>query len=216
MVTKRTGAIVSILFATLLMGGGKDAGPVTVPFVPIPQPVDPSPWYIGLGAVYGNYLRETPICRYEDQTSGVMVRGGYEYNEHFGIEARAMRTYWGEGSNGGERLQHLGLFAKPTLYLDDRYRLYGLVGYGQTKTITGGNGNLPTYDEQGFSWGVGIDIDFSDSDGDKEENGVYPRPFDGHAEQERHWGVFVDYQRLILDGDLPIMEVITAGIRYDF
>ncbi len=205
------------LMSDLLMAGGKDAGPVTIPYVPIPEPADPSPWYAGVGLVYGSYLRETAVCRYEDQTSGIMARVGYEYNEYLGFEARAIKTLWGEGSNGGEKLEHLGIFAKPTLYMGDRFRLYGLVGYGQTKTINeGGNGNLPEYDETGFSWGAGIDFDLSGRDGDKEENKAYSREFDGHAEQEKGWGLFIDYQRLIVDSNLPDMKAITVGIRYDF
>ena len=211
-------ATVAIMVSAAYAGGGKNMVPAVTPIAAI-ETINPSPWYLGAGLVWGSFVYdECPNaveCNYEDITYGLMIRGGYEFNEYFGIEARGIRTFWDEGENGGERLQHVGLFAKPMYPVSEHVNVYALAGYGWTKTITGGNGNLPTIDESGFSWGVGLEYDLSDREADREE-GEYDRPFDGYADQERGWGLFIDYQRLLVDSNMPDMDVVSVGVTYDF
>jgi len=206
--------LAAVLFSFLNAGGGKDLSPVLVPVVPI-ETIDPSPWYIGAGLVIGKYNYCVDECEYEDVTYGFMVRGGYEWNQYIGVEARALRTFWGEDPLGGEKLQHVGIFAKPSYPLGEDANVYGLLGYGWTKTITDSQ-YLPKIDEKGFSWGIGLEYDLSDKDDDYIENGNYDREFDGQADQEKGWGLFVDYQRLLVKSGMPDMDVVSVGVTYDF
>jgi len=192
-----------------------------------------NPLYIGVGIIpYGVYQSHCPIgCPYEDITYGAMVRAGYEINEYFGFEARAMRTFWGKGKNGGERFEHYGIYAKPMYPVSERFNVYGLVGYGWTSSInSGGNGNLPEVGSWGFSWGAGIEFDLSDKKSDFDDKVGYDREFDGYADQEKGWGLFIDYQSLmhkqhfihtgvsgqLIKGEADIFHVISMGITYDF
>jgi len=156
----------------------------------------PTPVYIGLGLVWGKYsgCDASPGCKYEDVTYGAMVRAGYEWNQYIGLEARALATFWGDDPLGGEKLRHFGLFAKP---------MYPI-------------GNLPTVDESGFSAGIGLEYDLSSKEDDREKETIYDRGFDGQADQENGWGLFVDYQRLLIKSDVPDMDVVSAGVTYDF
>lgn len=205
-------------FSTTLYAGGKGAAPVESAVEPIPVAIEPSPVYIGAGLIWGiyNWCRTTPECEYEDATYGAMLRGGYEWNQYFGIEARVLGTFWKADPLGGQKLRHYGLFAKPMYPIGEDFNLYGLLGYGWTQTKTGGNGNLDEVDDHGFSAGIGLEYDLSDRDDDREENVLYEREFDGQADQERGWGLFVDYQRLLIKSDTPDMDVVSGGVTYDF
>jgi len=201
-------------------GGGKVLVPSDSAIMPIIQE-DPNPWYIGLGFGFTDYDTK---C-YEDYTYGPLVRIGYDFNPYVGLEFRAIRTFWDKGKNGGERAQHYGLSFKPMYPVTDTLTLYGLLGYGWNGTInTGGNGNLPEIEGNSFTWGVGIEYDLSNND--KQENMIYDRVFDGYADQERGWGLFIDYQSFwhnhhitnpklhksaVLD-----LDALFIGITYDF
>ena len=216
------GAVTALILAAGLHAG-KNVAPATAPVAAVE---DYSAWYVGAGLVYGTYKSHCPEgCPYEDDTWGPMVRVGYDFNQYFGIEGRAMRSVWGKGANGGERFEHYGIFAKPMLPFADRFNLYGLLGYGYTSTInTGGNGNLPEIDDWGFSWGIGLEVDLSDRKGDFIKQASYDRAFDGYADQEKGWGLFIDYQQLWNDHDfthfgrkgIADLGVISVGITYDF
>lgn len=206
----------AVLLSSLYAGGGKNLSPAAAVIAPIATE-DPNPWYIGVGLIAGKYYDDCDTsCVYEDVTYGLMVRGGYEWNQYIGVEARAMGTFWGADPLGGEKLQHVGIFAKPAYPLGEDFDVYGLLGYGWTKTTTGGNGNLATIDDHGFSYGIGLEFDLSDKDDDFEEDTYYEREFDGQADQEKGWGLFVDYQRLLVKSGIPDMDVISVGITYDF
>lgn len=196
-------------------GGG--VVPVVIPVEPVPPAQELSPVYIGVGLIWGQYangcLKE---CKYEDVTYGAMVRAGYDFNQYFGIEARLLATFWEADELGGQELQHIGIFAKPMYPMGEDFNMYGLLGYGWTETTTGGNGNLPTVDDSGFSAGLGLEYDLSDQEDDREEDTIYDRGFDGQSDQELGWGLFVDYQRLLIKSDVPDMDVISAGVTYDF
>jgi len=212
-------AIAAGLSVSINAGGGKNMAPVAVPVVPI-ETIDPLPWYLGAGLVWAKLSLDdcgaAPGCSYEDATYGAMVRGGYDYNEYIGIEARYIRTFLDEGPYGGAPLAHAGLFLKPQYPVSERVNLYGLLGYGYTENL--GNGaRLDYFDSDwGFSAGAGIEYDLSDRDGDKIENGNYDRTFDGYADQGKGWSLFLDYQRLLIKSDIPDLDAVSFGVRYDF
>lgn len=204
-------------FTTSMYAGGKGVVKATTAVAPI-ETVDPSPWYLGAGIVWAKLqnCEITPTCTYEDVTYGAMVRGGYEYNQYVGVEARYIHTFLDEGPYGGAPLAHAGIFLKPQYPVSERVNLYGLLGYGYTKNL--GNGaRLDYFDSDwGFSAGLGMEYDLSDRDYDRIKNGSYDRPFDGYADQGRGWSLFLDYQRLLIKSDVPDMDAISLGLRYDF
>jgi opacity protein-like surface antigen len=220
---KRQSILFALAFTTsVLFAGGKGVAVVETPVEPLPVALaTPSPIYLGLGLVGGQYSGSTCNgCQYEDITYGAMLRAGVDFNQYFGIEARALGTFLQADELGGQKLSHVGLFAKPMVPLGDEANIYGLIGYGYTQTSFENRtralaGGLAEYDNSGLSGGVGIELDFSNKEADREE-GMYPDGFDGHGDQERGWGAFLDYQRLLIDSDAPDMDVVSAGVTYDF
>ena len=210
-------SLVAVSLTTALYAGGKNVSAAGVPVIPI-EMVTPSPWYLGAGLVWAKLdgCNLQPGCTYEDVTYGAMVRGGYDYNEYIGVEARYIRTFWAEGPYGGTPLAHAGLFLKPQYPVSERVNLYGLLGYGYTENL--GNGARLNYFDNDWGWsaGAGIEYDLSDREGDKIENGDYDRAFDGYADQGKGWSLFLDYQRLLIDSDVPDMDAVSLGLRYDF
>jgi len=211
--------VVSALFIVSSAYAGKNFVPAETPPIPVPQPQTISPLYVGLGLVGANFVKDCEVvrdCGYEDTTYGLMARAGYDFNQYFGIEARYLRTFWDKGPYGGVPLEHYGLFLKPQYPLGDRVNIYGLLGYGHTKNR--GNGARLNYfnSDSGFSAGIGLEIDFSSSSEDRVKNAKYDREFDGHADQNKNWSLFVDYQRLLIKGGVPDMDVVSLGVRYDF
>ena len=203
--------------STTLYAGGKGVAPAVVPVVPI-ETIDPSPWYLGAGIVWAKLsgCDLQPNCTYEDVTYGAMVRGGYDYNQYVGVEARYINTFLDEGPYGGTPLAHIGLYLKPQYPVSESINVYALLGYGYTENL--GNGaRLDYFDsDSGFSAGLGLEYDLSDREGDREENANYDRTFDGYADQGRGWSFFLDYQRLLIKSDVPDMDAISLGLRYDF
>jgi OOP family OmpA-OmpF porin len=205
-----------ILSISILRAGG-GVSPATAVVEPIPA-AELTPVYLGIGLIYGKY-NGCPFagCGYQDVTYGAMVRAGYEWNQYFGVEARLLGTFLGADPLGGEKLQHIGLFAKPMYPLSEDSNVYGLLGYGWTKTRTQMKGSfLPTLNKSGVSAGLGLEYDLSNKEDDRDKNVYYDREFDGQADQEKGWGLFVDYQRLLLTSATPSLDVLSAGLTYDF
>ena len=210
-------SFVMTTLSTTVFSGGKEVILATTPVAPI-ETIDPSPWYLGAGVVWAKLsgCNIQPGCEYEDATYGAMLRGGYEYNQYFGIEARYIYTFLDEGPFGGTPLTHAGIFLKPEYPVSERVNLYGLLGYGYTKNL--GNGARLNYfdSDWGFSAGAGIEYDLSDREGDKIENGNYDRAFDGYADQGKGWSLFLDYQRMLIKSNVPDLDAVSVGFRYDF
>jgi OOP family OmpA-OmpF porin len=221
------------VIATLLILGsvvsqaGKNVLPASTPVVPVSK--DYSAWYVGGGILWArDDLRHmSTSCEIKDENSGAMVRAGYDFNEYFGVEARALGTFWGYDTfNGGAGFKHIGLYVKPQLPFANRFNVYGLLGYGWTKVDNdGGNQYAPDHSAWGFSWGIGMEMDLSDSKGDYIENAAYDRPFDGYADQDKGWGVFVDFQQFWKDKKFPhrssgrckgTIEAVSVGLTYHF
>jgi len=198
----------------LCISGSLYAGGNIAPVIPVePMPVKHTaiPIYLGTGVIAGKYHASNN----EDVTYGTMARAGYEWNQYFGFEARYIETFWSEDGNSGQKLEHYGLFLKPMLPFSENYNLYALLGYGWTQTNTRGF-FTKSIDDNGFSAGLGLEYDLSDKRDDYDSNIYYPEGFDGQADQEMGWGLFVDYQRLLIKSDVPDLDVVSAGVTYDF
>ena len=202
------------LLSASIYAGGKRVTPVEAEVLPIPE--DISPWYLGLGLVAAKFHSCGDNCDYEDVTYGAMLRGGYDFNQYFGVEARGIKTFLDEGPFGGVPLQHIGIYTKPQYPLSEQVNIYGLLGYGYTENL-GNGGRLNYFDnDHGFSAGLGLEYDLSDKDGDLEDKANYDRTFDGYADQGIGWTLFADYQRLLIKSGVPDMDVLSFGLRYDF
>jgi len=177
---------------------------------------DISPLYLGGSLIGAKFDACKTGCNYEDATYGAMLRGGYDFNQYFGLEARALVTFLGKGDFGGAPLGHLGLYAKPQYPINERFNIYGLLGYGYTKNL--GNGKRLTYfdHDSGVSGGIGLEYDLSDKEGDFVKSIDYNRTFDGYGNQGKGWSLFVDYQRLLIKSDIPAMYAVSFGAKYDF
>jgi len=182
--------------------------PTTPPAAPIvpPQPkIAPNGFYAGLGITGVNYESNCK-CKNVDKKDvnyGGTVRVGYDFNEYIGVEARGTKT------KGDADVEHAGVFIKPMIPVTNSANVYGLVGVAKTKV----KGNLPKVDSDGLAMGAGIEIDLSS---DTPKDGRYSRPFDGKGDQEEGVGLFVDYERMIVKDNAPDLDVVTAGVTYDF
>lgn len=221
---KKTVSIVA--FSTLLVTGSLYAGgniaPAPVPVV-VPLPVveaDPNPYYVGVGVIWAGLSRDCygentcPDVRLKDSTWGGIIRAGWEHNQYFGIEVRALKATL--ESNWGETT-HYGIFLKPQHPVSEHLNIYGLLGYGHTKIDTDCTAITDSFEYNGFSYGIGLEYDLSDKEDDREE-GVYDRPFDGHMDQEKGWGLWIDYQNLMhKKGHANFKSnIISFGVTYDF
>jgi len=187
--------------------GGEDFVPPVEPIIAVPDPITPTGLYTGIGITR---LFFDGVCDcgdvYEDYTYGVLVRVGYDFNPYFGLELRGATTWIEE--EGAKLKSHLGIFAKPQYHISEDLNLYGLIGYAKSET-----GDTVKYSDSGLSWGVGLEYDLFDDDKD---DGFYKREFDGQGDQEKGWGLFVDYQKLIEKDGAPDMHMISFGVTYDF
>ena len=202
------------LLTMSIHAGGKAVAPVDAEVISIEQ--DYFSVYLGLGLVAAKFHSCGNDCSYEDETYGTMLRVGYDFNQYIGVEVRGMRTFLDDGPFGGAPLQHVGVYAKPQYPVSEDFNLYGLLGYGHTKNL--GNGQRLSYfdSDHGFSAGLGLEYDLSDKKEDFIKNANYDRSFDGYADQGKGWSLFLDYQRLLIKSDIPDMDVVSFGFRYDF
>ena len=204
--------------SSVAFAGGKVVAPVVAPVEPVPAFLTPSPIYVGLGLIWGRFngaCGGSDECRYEDVTYGALLRVGYDFNRYFGVEGRGLGTFLGAQPNYGEELRHLGVYAKPMYPIGDDINVYALLGYGWTQTKTSGN-NLNNINEGGLSAGIGLEYDLSDKKDDREEDTLYKNGFNGQGDQEKGWGLFVDYQRLLIKTNTPHLDVVSGGVTYDF
>ena len=157
-------------------------------------PKEMSPAYVGLGVVAARYdsrcFSTVAGCDGIDKTGGFLVRGGYDFNEYMGIEARGMFTSIQD--NGG-KIQHYGAFIKPMYPVTDVLKAYGLLGLAKTKT----SGSLRVTDVSGLAFGLGLE-------------------FDGLNNQIKGLGLFADYEKLYYKSGAPELDAISAGVTYDF
>jgi OOP family OmpA-OmpF porin len=147
--------------------------------------------------------------RLKETTYGVIGRIGYDFNQYIGVEARAFNA---SIEKDFAETTHYGIYLKPQYHVSDKLNIYGLVGYGQTEIECDVVGTT-MYDEAGLSVGFGLEYDMSD-----DEAVVADRAFDGQGDQEKGWGIWVDYQNLLHnEGTNDIKaNIVTAGVTYDF
>ena len=199
---------VGLLSGTVAMAG-KNVVPAATPVVPV---IPPSPFYIGLGLLWTGTSLDCPCAnnkRLKDNTYGGILRIGYDFNQYIGVEGRIFKSSLNKNFS---ETTHYGIYLKPQYHITDALNIYGLIGYGKTKVECDYKGTI--YDDSGVSFGLGMEYDFSKDT----EHIAYGRAFDGQGDQEKGWGVWVDYQVLLYnEGSLDIKShIISAGATYDF
>lgn len=215
--TKKLITLLTIMTLTNhIYAGGKGVVPAISPIaeIPVVTEINPIPLYIGIGGLWAGLSRDCACVNgnVEEETYGGIIRAGYDFNQYVGIEARGL---YSSIQKDIATTQHYGVYLKPMLPVGENMNVYGLIGYGNTQLdciVT-----TLSYDKNSFSWGAGFEYDFSDKTSDLEE-GIYDRVFDGHGDQEKGWGMWIDYQNLLRDSGVSNFNsnIVTAGITYDF
>ena len=208
---------IAALAALMSTGALQAGGPVAPIVVPV---TDPNPFYVGLGVIWAGVSADCfgegtcPDVRLKDSTWGGIIRAGWEYNQYVGIEARALKATidsdWAETT-------HYGIYLKPQYPVSEQVNVYGLLGYGHTEIDAGCVAFTENYTYNGFSYGIGLEYDFSNDD-DTRDGGEFDRPYDGNMDQETGWGLWIDYQNLLNDKGYHNYKsnIITFGVTYDF
>lgn len=205
------------LLATLpAFAGGKYVAPVEAEVKPIPMVQFANPLYLGVGVV-STFIQRDPCPCYptdpdiKDDQEGVVLRIGADYNQYIGLEGRYFKTL---GEDVFSEVEHYGLYLKPQYPLSEKMNMYGLIGYGKT-TVDYTNGNISSHNvENSVGYGIGFEYDFTS----ETTTELFDRPFDGYANQERGWGVWVDVQHLLKDASSmhTDLNIVTVGVTYDF
>jgi len=202
---------VMVMGASLLLAGVQDK--IKAKEIRVTHPIESSEEnksissvYVGGGLTFTQYdsnckLSSSPSCNNQSTKIGLLLRAGYDFNEYVGLEARGMLT---------GNLTHVGLFAKPMYNMREDLNLYLLGGLAQTNTNT----NFRNTHVFGLALGIGLEYDFSEDEQDKEIK--YDREFDGLADQEEGFGIFIDYEKLYFKKNAPSLDALSAGLTYDF
>jgi OOP family OmpA-OmpF porin len=210
-------ATMMLIFGTQSFAGGNIIPPkaVVIPIEEAPAVISPLPFYIGLGAIASMIDRDPCPCsddgNMEDTRYGGVIRAGYDFNPYFGLEIRGLKTLENDVFS---EVSHYGIYAKPQYHISDAVNIYALIGYGRT-TVDYDNGIRSSHNvKNGVGYGIGLEYDL----GKDESQGTYSRAFDGQGDQEKGWGLWVDFQHLLSDefSMHTDLNVITAGVTYDF
>jgi len=204
--------IQSILLSSMLYAGGKNLIPATQPVIPV-SVIEPNPLYVGVGFLWSGMQRDCECIggKAAEDTYGVMLRAGYDFNPYIGAEIRGL---YSSIKKDIATTSHYGIFLKPMYPVTESLNIYGLLGYAHTKIDC--VVSKMSYKNDGFSWGVGLEYDFSNDD--QQKQGIYDREFDGYADQEYGWGAWFDYQNLLHNSGTNNIKsnIVTVGITYDF
>ncbi len=176
----------------------------------------PNGFYAGIGISGSRYDsscecdRTTGVVKrvsHSEKSAAVSMRVGYDYNQYIGVEARGVKDF---AEDDGASISHAGVFIKPMYHITKNLNIYGLVGLAKTKT----SGSYPKVNSESLALGGGVEYDLSR---DKAKNNIkYSRDFDGEGDQERGFGLFLDYERFVVEKNAPILDAVSAGLTYDF
>ncbi|MCF6206853.1 MAG: porin family protein [Sulfurovum sp.] len=184
---------------TFAVAGG-DIAPVE-PVVETPV-VAPSDAGFYVGGAYGlmgmDLSNPTDPFSFDTSHDSFMLQAGYKINPYIAVEGR---YWWGSsddftygGTNYSADVDAWGIYVKPMYPVTDAFDVYALLGYGDTSPELNGAG--PTYDTDGFQWGLGASYDVTSN-----------------------VAVFVDYVNLYDDtngGDDFTIDSWNFGVTYKF
>ena len=229
-----------LLSGTYLYAGGEKSPTAIIAVEPTSAPNKKVPVYLGLGLTAAGVKSSLPNTGEEslkDTTLGGIVRVGWNFNDHIGIEFRGLKTRL---SKDFSEVSHVGLYIKPQIYLKDEVNLYGLAGYGITKINFDDVTSAKNISTGSFSYGAGMAYSFAKN--------IKQKPKSINANIETHmgksgwvmdnalledekentivheytgrkgWGLWIDFQHILNDeGALDTnLNILSTGILYDF
>jgi len=199
MKNKFAGVALSLFLSVTALYAGKNTEPAQSPIIPVDLPI-----YIGIGGIWSTTSTDCPCASgerlYDSSNYGGIVRLGYDFNPYFGIEARFLKSQF---SKKFAETTHYGLYLKPQYHITEAMNVYALAGYGRTRIDT--DCQSPLYEDNGFSFGAGMEYDFKSLSNEQ-------------GDAETGWGMFADYQNLLWDeGPNNVRSnIFSVGITYDF
>lgn len=175
------------ILAMTTFATASSVAPIVAPVEPI-DPIAPvssyttlqnglvNEFYIGgayglLGAEYREDINgESNTISSNDDYSQAMLQVGYKINPYFGFEGRywvgMSDQSWNNVVYGGLKAQvdTWGVYTKFFLPLTDSFDVYALLGYANaTYTIEGDKFGKDNSAFDGFSWGIGSNLDVADN-----------------------------------------------------
>ncbi len=180
-------AVAVLAMSSFAVAGG-DIAPIEEPIVEevVVAPVSVGGFYIGLGYgilnttndVTGNYTPwgHSEVSLWDDSYGEIMFQAGYKFNQYVAIEGRYwygvdkgswLNTGGTSGVIGAEvgdlSFDAYGLYVKPMYPIGENFEVYALLGYGSIdSTLDGDNNWEDGTTADGFSWGIGVEYEFSD------------------------------------------------------
>jgi len=158
----------SFMAVVSLSSFGVAGGNVSSLPVPVVIEADNSGFYIG-GTIAYQRTYATDSTWFgkavsQDETGGLGLLGGYDFNEYVAIEARITTSVFEEDY---AEVTTYGIYVKPQYPVTEDFKIYALLGYGNVTvdaTDAGSNefGAVPSIvgntlmDESGFQWGLGV------------------------------------------------------------
>jgi len=178
-----------------------------------------SKFYAGSGLIYNRIYSKhsswfADNISTQDETGGVSLIGGYQFNEYLAVESRITKTLL---ERNYADMTAYSMFLKPQYPVTDSFSVYALLGFGKVKVegFEGDNGSGAHADVIGktildrtqFHWGIGISYSIVDN-----------------------FSIFADYTSLAKDADIestlygydPVtyhklsVDGVTVGILYRF
>lgn len=160
-----------LLTSAVTMGtAGGDIAPVETAAVPV---AEFNGWYAGGGFNYNRTYADDSkwfdITETQDNTFGLTGIVGYNFNDYLAVEGRIAASIFEQ--DYADVLSY-GIYLKPQYPVTDIFSVYALLGVAKTRvkgTDDGGTefGIYPRengqtlIDETAFSWGVGVQYDWS-------------------------------------------------------
>ena len=182
---------------TFAVAGGDIAPVEPVVETPVVAPVADRGFYIGAAyGVMGIDLADT----FDTSHDAFMFQAGYKINPYVAVEGRywsgSSDDYTDSGTTYSAEVDAWGIYVKPMYPVTDAFDVYALLGYGDTDPSSNQDSSWPTYDTDGFQWGLGASYDIN-----------------------RNFAVFVDYTYLYddtQDGDDMTIDSWNFGVTYKF
>jgi len=149
--------------STFAMAGGDIAPVEPVVETPVVAPATDAGFYVG--AAYGlmGIDYSDPTYSFDTSHDAFMFQAGYKINPYVAVEGRywtgSSDDYTTGGTNYSTEVDAWGIYVKPMYPVTEEFDIYALLGYGDTDPSNTKDASWPTYDTDGFQWGLGASYD---------------------------------------------------------
>ncbi|MGO1535017.1 MAG: porin family protein [Halomonas sp.] len=118
-----------------------------------------------VGALASHYTFDVEGASDDLNPTGVTLRGGYFLTDYVAVEGRLGTGLSDDnisGTNADVELDQLmGVYALGQLPVNDVFSLYGLLGFSYAEATVSAPGVSVSDDDDGFSYGVGAQVNFT-------------------------------------------------------